>query len=114
MRITLAESAARYRRPSPWLAGSLAAHAAAVSLLLLRAATPPSLPAYLHEVLPTYVEVGQEAAPPQGEVGVTGPSGTIAPPPVAISVVDLPITIPPAIPGNWDSPPTGARTTEST
>jgi protein TonB len=101
MRITLAESAAHPRRPSPWLAGSLAAHAALVSLLLLQAANAPSRPAYLPEVLPSYVEVGQEAAPPQREVGVTRPSPTIAPPPVAIPVLDLPITVAPAIPGNW-------------
>ena len=90
MRITLAESAVRRAPPSPWLAGSLALHAAAVSLLLLRAAgTSPSLPAYVPEVLPPYVEVGQEAAPVSRPTGVTAPSRPHDPPPVVIPVVDI-------------------------
>jgi protein TonB len=100
MRITLAESTARHGRPSPWVAGSLAAHAAAASLVLLRGAATPSLPVYVPEVLPPYVEITQQPAPPSSSRGATsfaGP-GTAAPPAVSIPVLEFPVIVPPAMP----------------
>jgi protein TonB len=98
MRITLAESATGHRRPSPWLAGSLAAHAAAVSLMLMRVTAPPPLTRYVPERLPPYVEMPQEAAPTPVRDGSPGSPKTAAPPAPTLPSFDIPPTAPPAIP----------------
>ena len=93
MQISLAESSAR-TRPSPWVGASLVAHAAAVSLLLLRGTTPQEYFPPMPEVL-TYVETRQDPAPPP--VTPDNPPESFAEggaPVVRIPVLDVPVVVP--------------------
>lgn len=96
MRITLAESAARHGRPSPWVGASLVAHVAAVSLLLFRGATSQTFFAPEPQIL-RYVVTPQESAPeparesPSPEVILGGPPGA---PRISLPEFDVPVVAP--------------------
>lgn len=96
MQITLAESAARNARPSPWVGASLIAHMAAVSLLLLRGTTTEARPVPQPEEL-VYVETRQDPAPspvpqaPEPEI-ILGGGESIVPLPV-FDVPDIPVVV---------------------